>query len=202
MKTKIAGIILIVFLFCSKDQKAQSFTTGLSVGASLTSVNFSDINSALTDAIKGKNIVGVEAGIFERWNLGPIFIKPMVLVSYHTGTINIYNSTGTGTLTSNFNYGKTVVPLLFGVRVLEVLRLEAGPVYNWVYASNYTYDNVVKMGASGFGYRVGVNLEFEKINFGLTYQGLTNKSSGVGAATFTSPNELIFSVAFCFGDKI
>ena len=192
----------IAFLFCSVEQQARSFTGGLSVGASTTSVNFSNLNNSFTNTIKGKNIIGVEGGIFERISFGRVFIKPMLLVSYHTGTIDFYNNNGTINR-SDFDYGKVVVPVLFGIKILKFFRLEAGPVYNWIYNSDYSYDNIIKMEASGFGYRAGANIEIKRINIGFTYQGLTNKAFfNNDFATFSSPNELIFSIAYCFRERI
>jgi hypothetical protein len=201
MRTKVTVILLVVVLVCPIASKAQRFTTGLSVGISTTSVKFSDISNAFTNAINGKNIIGGEIGAFARLNMDIFFIKPMILLNFHTGNVDIYNNNGSVN-SSGFNYGKTLIPILFGVKILRQLRIEAGPVYNLVYASSYSYDNVVKMGTSGFGYRIGANIEFERINFGFTYQGLTNKSTGTGAATFSSPNELIFSVAFCLRNRL
>ena len=202
MKTKIIILTSVALLFCSIEQHARTFTTGLSVGASTTSVNFSNLNNAFANTIKGKNIIGVEGGIFERISFGRVFIKPMVLVSYHTGTIDFYDNSGTVSR-SDFNYGKAVVPVLFGLRILKFFRVEAGPVYNWVYNSNYSYDNVIKMESYGFGYRAGANIEIKRINLGFTYQLLTNKPFfNNNLATFSSPNELIFSIAYCFRERI
>ncbi len=198
MKTKIVIIASIVLLLCPTEQKAQSFTTGITAGISTTSVNFSDIGNNVTNSIKGKNIMGFEAGLFERLNIGPVFIKPMLLVSYQSGTVNFYNNDGSVN-SSKFNYGKVEVPLLFGLKILGMLRIEAGPVYNWIYTKQIEKDNSIKVDPSGLGYRVGANVEFAFLNLGLAYQGLTNKSNS--STTFKSPNELIFSVAICFGSK-
>src|ERR1019366_2895439 len=198
MKTKTFIIASLVLLLCPIDQQAQTFTTGITAGVSRTSVSFSNIGNNFTNAIKGKNIMGFEGGLFERINLGPVFIKPMLLVSYQGGTITFYNNDGSVN-SSKFNYGRVEVPLLFGVKILELLRIEAGPVYNWIYTKQIEKDNSIKVDPSGLGYRVGANVEFGFLNLGLAYQGLTNKSAGTSAATFKSPNELIFSVALCFG---
>jgi hypothetical protein len=199
MKAKSFFIIaLAALLFCSLEQEAQTFTTGIDAGVSVTSVKFSDVGQAFTNAIQGKNIIGFEGGLFERINLGPIFIKPMLLASYQSGTINFYNLNGTVNSSSQFDYGKIEVPVLLGIKLFKVLRVEGGPVYNCIYTKDYDYDNKIKINPSGLGYRIGANVEFKRINLGFAYQGLTNKSSA-GGATFTSPNELIFSIGYCFG---
>jgi len=198
MKTRTFILTAIVLTFYSIKPKAQTFTTGIYAGAVNTSVDFSGIGNSFVNNIKGNNIMGFEAGLFERFNLGPVFIKPMLLVSYKGGTVTYYNSDGTVN-TSKLHYGNIEIPLLFGIRFLRILRIEAGPVYNWVFAPQYTDDNSIKINPSGLGYRVGANVELGIINIGLAYQGLSNKENGSATTEFNSPNELIFSLALCFG---
>ncbi len=103
--------------------------------------------------------------------------------------------------TSKFGYGNIEIPLLFGVRIIRILRIEAGPVYNWIYASQYNDDNSIKINPSGLGYRIGANVELGMINLGLAYQGLTHNDNGSATTKFSSPNQLIFGVALCFGNQ-
>ena len=200
MRTKIFILALTVLFLSPVAYKAQSFNTGIAVGVSTTSVNISDIGNSLTSAVKGKGIIGFEAGFFGRLNIGIIFIKPMLMVSYQGGTVDFYNNDGT-VVSSKFDYGKIEVPVLFGVKILGLLRVEAGPVYNWIYTTQYDFNNSVKVEQSGLGYRLGANVELGMINLGLAYQGLTNQSSGSSSATFSTPNELIFTIALCFGGE-
>ncbi|MGP8215200.1 MAG: outer membrane beta-barrel protein [Bacteroidia bacterium] len=202
MKTKTLVIAAMALFFLPKEQKAQSWTntTGIIVGTSTASVKFSNTGNAFTSTIKGNNIMGFEGGLFERFNYSMIFIKPMLLASYQGGTVTFYNTDGTVN-TSKFAYGNIEVPLLFGLRILGPLRIEAGPVYNWIYATQYNDNNSIKINPSGLGYRIGANVEFGMVNLGIAYQGVTYKSSGSSSTTFNSPAELIFSVAICFGDR-
>jgi hypothetical protein len=124
----------------------------------------------------------------------------MLLAGYQGGTVTYYNNDGSVN-TSKFNYGNIEVPVLLGLRVFKLLRIEAGPVYNWIYSANFNGDNSIKVNPSGFGYRIGANVELGIINLGLAFQGLSNTSGGGSNATFTSPDELIFSVALCFGNE-
>ena len=193
----IAFLGAIALSILPKDQKAQSSTTGITLGATTTSVNISNTGNAFTNTIKGNNITGFEAGLFERFNLGPVFIKPTLLVGYKGGIATYYNNDGSVN-SSKFDYGNIEFPLLFGLRILGPIRIEAGPVYNWIYMTQYNEDNSIKVDPSGLGYRVGANVELGPINLGMAYQGLTYNPDGSTSTTFKSPNELIFSVALCF----
>lgn len=200
MKAKFFILFVVVLLACPIRQQAQSFTPGITVGVSTTSVNMSDIPNAAINSVKGNNIMGFEGGFFGRFSFGPVFIKPMVLVSYQYGTVKFNNADGTVN-SPNFDYGMVEVPLLFGIRFFGFLRIEGGPVYNWIYSTQYSNENSVKVETSGLGYRVGANVEFGRVNLGLAYQGLNNTSSGSSTATFSTPNELIFSLGVCLGEK-
>lgn len=142
--------------------------------------------------------MGFEGGLFERVNSGIFFIKPMLLAGYQGGTVTYYNTDGSIN-TAKFTEGNIEVPVLFGLRILDFLRIEAGPVYNWIYATHFNGDNSVAITPSGLGYRIGANVEFGMVNLGLAFQGLSNTSHSSSTATFSSPNELIFSIALCFG---
>jgi hypothetical protein len=197
MKTKAIIIASWVLLLCPLRQKAQTFTTGIYAGVTTTSVNLSHLGNTFTNTIQGKGIMGFEGGLFERINCGIFFIKPMILAGYQGGTVTFYNSDGSIN-SEKFTEGNIEVPVLFGLKFFDFLRIEAGPVYNWIYATHFNGDNSIDVTPSGFGYRIGANVEFGILNLGLAFQGLNNTSNG-STATFASPNELIFSVALCFG---
>ncbi len=200
MKVKTFILVAALFFICPVLQQAQSFTTGISLGGSTTSLDITKIpgNTAIS-TINGSSISGFEAGFMGRLNLGPVFIKPMVLVSYQSGILNFINTNGTVN-TPNFDYGTVEIPILFGIRFLKVLRIEGGPVYNWIYTSQYSSGTSVAVQPSGWGYRIGLNVEFSRINLGFAYQGINNtSSSGSSISNFSTPNELIFSLGINFG---
>src|ERR1017187_9195162 len=123
MKAKTIILCAFVLFGCPLRQQAQSFTPGITVGVSTTSVNMSAIPNAAINSVKGNNILGFEGGFLGRFNFGPVFIKPMVLVSYQYGTVNFNNTDGTVN-SPNFDYGTVEVPLLFGIRFFKFLRID------------------------------------------------------------------------------
>lgn len=196
IKTKLLIMALLCLLLTTAEQKAQTFTGGITLGLSTTSVNISDIDRAITNVVKGKNIMGFETGVFARLNMNPVFIKSLLLLSYQGGVVDYYNNDGT-IKSLKFTYGKLEIPLLFGLKIIGPFRIEGGPVYNWIYTINI--GDLIKIEPSGLGYRAGANIELANVNLGIAYQGLTNKSFNSSSTTFKSPNELIFSVGICFG---
>jgi hypothetical protein len=202
MKKRLFVLFMVASMIFPSRQQAQSFTTGIIGGGSTTSVKITDVagNAAISN-INGNSITGFEGGLFGRLNLGPVFIKPMVLTSYQYGTVTFTNTNGTVN-SPNFDYGTLEIPILVGIRFFKFLRIEGGPVYNWIYSTHYSGGTSVTVDPSGWGYRLGANVEFGIINLGFAFQGLNNTQTGTTTdAKFSSPNELIVSLAFCFGGK-
>jgi len=79
---------------------------------SITSIHISDFKTASTDIVEGKNILGVEAGLLGRINLGPVFVKPMLLVSYQDRAVDYRNNDGTLTKAIRFQYAKNANSLI------------------------------------------------------------------------------------------
>ncbi len=198
MKTKAIIIAASLVLLFPLKQKAQTYTTGIDAGVTTSSVNFSHLGNAFTNTIQGKGIMGFEGGLFERINCGMFLIQPMLLAAYQGGIVTYYNSDGSLNKTK-FTEGNIEVPVLFGINLFDFLRIEAGPVYNWIYTTHFNNGNSIAITPSGFGYRIGANVEFGILNLGVAYQSLSNPSYSSSNASFTSLNEIIFSAALCFG---
>src|SRR5437867_1924120 len=110
----------------------------------------------LANVVHGDNIRGYEAGAFVKLMVAPIYVKPMALYNFSSGSAN--SNTGTS---GNFTMHRIETPLLFGLRILKPISIEAGPVYNYVIASNYQFnENVTSVSqCSGLGYRAGIAIE-------------------------------------------
>jgi hypothetical protein len=194
MKAKFLGVLCVsAFLLIATKPFAQSFDVGLTAGVSSGTVKVSEIGSAFTNTIEGKNIVGFEGGLLGRLNLDPLYVKGMFLLAYKGGPSDFVNDDGT-IRSSRFSIGRLQVPVLFGLKLIGPIRVEAGPVVNWIFHESHSEDESINVRKTGYGYRVGANVEFGIVNLGLAYQGLKNKSDGSSTATYSTPDELIFSL--------
>src|SRR5258708_36249717 len=121
---KIFGIfIIIIFSLFTKNVKAQGLAGGLEGAVTTSSVRISDLDNRFTDVIKGKGIMGFEAGIFIRGNLlGPIYLKPKLLLDYQGGTLSYTVSDQTQNV--SFHAGKILFPVLVGLKFLPPLSVE------------------------------------------------------------------------------
>ena len=194
MKAKTLSILILVgLLLHSTEQKSQSVDFGLSAGISSGTVKVSEIGNAITNTIQGDNIIGFEGGLFSRLNMDPLSVKGMLLVAYNGGLSDYKNEDGS-MRTSKLSVGKIEVPILFGLRFMGPLRLEAGPVVNWIFSESHAADESINLRKTGYGYRIGANIELGILSLGLHYQGLKNKSDDSSTATYATPDELIFSL--------
>jgi hypothetical protein len=201
MKSKI--LITALLALCGSSIDAQSISGGITGGVSTGSVKISDMGNGFNGVIQGDNIFGIEGGFFAKINLLPVYVKPEVLVLYKKGTVDVVSSSpeseGTIVKQSDFKMNKLEVPVLFGIRVLGPLNVEAGPVYNYILEATNKFNGYdVDVSKDGLGYRLGINIELCKIfSLGVSYQGITNKA--FSKATFESPDEIIFGAALVLG---
>jgi hypothetical protein len=197
MKTSIYHTLLVAAACTlSTTIHAQLITGGITAGASNASVKLSDMHRAYANYESGQNILGFEGGIYGRVHWGPFYVKPMALLNYQSGQVNFYTINDGSNHSENFKSGKLEIPVMFGFRILGPLRIEAGPVYNWIFQASNEGGNI-NVASSGLGYRAGASVEFWRLNVGLAYQGLTTRSSG--STTYEMPSELIATLAIRLG---
>jgi hypothetical protein len=197
MKTSIYfTYLLAATLLVATTAQAQLITGGITAGVSTASVKISDLHRAYTNVESGQNIIGFEGGLYGRVHFGPFYIKPMALLSYQSGQVNFYNTSDGSMQSENFKSGKLEIPVMFGFKILGPLRIEAGPVYNYIFQANNDAGDV-HVATSGLGYRAGASVEFWRLNVGLAYQGLTARSSG--STTYEMPSELVATLAIRLG---
>ncbi len=195
MKTKLFLSLLPLVVFTIQI-KAQVFSGGIVGGASTSAMRIEHVGEGLADVVQGNNIHGFEAGAFVKLKLGAFYVKPMALYDFTGGNANS-NTTTNG----NFTMHRMETPLLFGLRILKPISIEAGPVYNYVIATNYQFnDNVTSISqCSGLGYRAGVAIEINRLLLNASYSGVTINSNGLNSASFKEPYKLTFGLGIKLG---
>src|SRR5437660_994596 len=116
MKKGIMLIVLMTSLFAGSSLKAQLLSAGVEGAVTTSSVRISDIKNEFTDAIKGTGILGFEAGFFARSGIGPVYIKPKLLLDYQGGTLQYNLNQEEQNVT--FRAGKLLVPVLVGFKFI------------------------------------------------------------------------------------
>lgn len=194
------GILTMLAAFLLMQAKAQELTGGIVAGAATGAVKITDIKNNAAGLIEGKNIYSIEAGLFAQLKFNPFYMKPMALINHQRGTVDIFTSE-TSAASRTFNQGKFELPLLFGLKFIGPLGVEAGPVYNYILYTTKNFDGKdVSVQRSGLGYRLGAGIELGRISLSAYYQGLVNKSgSNTSLSTYKAPYEFIFDIGLRLG---
>jgi hypothetical protein len=165
-----------------------AFRFGIKAGANLSNINGSNdlsLNSpsqAFNFKDNDNRSLGFAGGIFFRFGK-TFYLQPEVLLSQKGGAFNTYkdgikNEDGK----VDVRFSNVDVPLLFGVRVARLFRVNAGPVASYRLASNGklkdSFNNIGTDNSDGsfnnrlaFGYQAGVGLDFGRISFDVRYEG-------------------------------
>jgi hypothetical protein len=196
MKT-FARLIIPIVLFASVVKvHGQSIAPGIEAAITTSKIRISDIQQ-IESEIKGNGILGFEAGVFLRGSIGPIYIKPKALLDYQGGSLQFNMNNEEQNV--SFHIGRVLIPVLVGFKFLPVLGIEAGPVYNHIlYATKDVNGNRLEMKKDGIGYRIGLNASLSKLNLTISYQGIKNSGSFASAASYQTPNQMVFGVGFEF----
>ncbi|GAB3016274.1 hypothetical protein GCM10027284_39220 [Cyclobacterium sediminis] len=186
------ALIILFFTGLGITQlNAQILSVGPKIGLSQGDVQVSD-------GFKGEDSqMGYHVGIFARINLPVIYLQPEVL----------YTNTGGSFQDNTFNYDSDFdrldVPLMVGLKLGNVLRIQAGPV------ASYMLDGKVKAsdGSSTqriipptedftFGYQAGVGVDIGNLMLDLKYEGaLTNSVNNFGEIpTDQRQNQIMLSL--------
>lgn len=187
------SLLIVVFsLFAAMQTQAQVFSIGPKFGVSQGDVR-------VTDGFQGEESkIGYHVGAFARINLPVIFLQPEVL----------YTNTGGSFRDNTFNYDVTFnrldVPLMVGVNLGSLFRIQAGPVATYLLDSKISSSNtqqntmIPPKEDFTFGYQAGVGVDIGSLVVDLKYEGgLTNSvSSYTQLPTDQRQNQLILSLGF------
>jgi hypothetical protein len=197
---KKTGLTLMLVMLSLVTAKSQKLTAGLYGAFSTGSVKITDIPSAAVNTIESKSVNGAELGLYAKLKISKLYIKPMSLLNYRTGTVQI-NSSDNLTSSDRFSFSKFEVPLLVGWHLGGPFNVEAGPVYNYLLSFTDNLNGTeLSLEKSGIGYRAGVTAEVSRLTISVSYQGLRTTSSSENISTFRNPYELLFGLGLRFGD--
>lgn len=186
MKKKLVLIALLlttVILVQAQDQP-KMFSFGIRVGANLSQFKGNDLSLGsnaqpwkITD--NSNRVYGAVGGIFMRIGRR-FFIQPELILSQKGGQFSLLDDKAE--TKRSFKLTNIDVPVMFGVKIARVLRINAGPVVAFNvgnsgdlgeafkdYTSERNFEDAFRRAA--VGYQAGIGLDFGKLNFDLRYEG-------------------------------
>jgi hypothetical protein len=191
MKTKkIFGCLLILILSSSVSfGQSRNFKFGVKGGANLSNLRGDDVVASNDPTIRIGNadarLTGFVGGVFVRFG-SDIFIQPELLLSQKGGAFNVFrNGVGNDKNTVNVRFTNLDVPVLVGIRIGDVLRINAGPIASLRLAENGGLREALNdLGATSvednfkqaaLGYQAGVGFDIGNLSLDLRYEGnITN----------------------------
>lgn len=187
MKTNSRALIaLLGLLSCPFLGSAQRdfFDFGIKGGVNLARFNGDRYNfGSGQEFIQSvdKDKVGAIGGVFFRFG-SKVFVQPEAVLSQKGGRFQVLrDNQGASLRDVDVRFTNLDVPVLVGVRIGEVLRLNAGPVASLRLSDNgnlkdtfnqysgQTVDDVFKQ--TVLGYQAGIGLDFGPLNFDVRYEG-------------------------------
>ncbi|WP_158858583.1 porin family protein [Lunatibacter salilacus] len=187
-------VMFIAFAtFVSLQGQAQIFTMGPKFGVSQGDVK-------VFEGFRGEDSkIGYHVGAFARINLPVVFIQPEVLYT------NTGGSFSDNTFNYNVEFNRLDVPMMVGLKLGSVLRLQAGPVATYLLNGKMSSNDggttsrlIPPKEEFTFGYQAGIGLDIGNLVLDFKYEGgMTNAINSYAAVpTDQRQNQLILSMGF------
>ncbi|WP_337042117.1 porin family protein [Emticicia sp. 17c] len=185
---KIIALAFISLISASTFAQTKSFTAGLRLGANLSQVRGNDLsitsgNTVFNFRNNDNRAFGFTGGVFLRFGR-TVFLQPEILISQKGGKYDLISNNGNNTKTVDFRMTNLDFPLLVGVKIGDVLRINAGPIATFNIGNDGNLGDAIKetngesaeqiFNKAVFGYQAGVGFDIGKINFDVRYEGNVN----------------------------
>jgi len=188
----LLSCILPILTFIGTAE-AQEFSIGPKIGVSQGNIQ---VNG--TDFTTGDGKLGYHVGLFARLGGNSIYFQPEAL---YTNTGGDFNTTqGGSTVSYSANFSRVDVPVMFGLKMAKIFRIQAGPIMSFLLDSEVDTDNSAftppDYNSATLGYQAGIGLDIANMVIDLKYEGALGKhaESIAGFATDQRQNQLILSL--------
>lgn len=193
MKKLLFAIFLLLF---AVQGFAQNSGFGLKAGLSSTSVDFKNEQIVPNDSQTGYHL-----GIYGRFG-GGFYIQPELLFTQTSGSFTINSPGQTNGEKFKANFNRLDIPVMFGFRMLKVVRIMAGPIAS-IDVNSEIKDaaNTVKdsnFNSATLGYQAGLGVDIGNLNVDLKYEGgLSSVTQNIaGLSTDNRINQWVLSIGF------
>ena len=185
-------IFLVLALITGTMSYAQSVNVGPKVGFSSSKLTMEE-----ADLIRsGASTIGFHAGAFIRISFVGLYLQPEVLFTSSGGRIEVRDEVeDTFEEIQELNYNKIDVPIMIGAKLGDVLRINGGPVFSYIFKEDARSEGVVATTQevstnyenATVGYQLGIGLDIGKIVIDARYEDNLSKlgdSVKFGSKTF------------------
>ncbi len=186
-------VCLLAIIATFNQVQAQEFSIGPKIGVSQGNVQVNGDGFS-----KGNSKLGYHAGLFARLGGNNFYFQPEVLYTNTGG--DFQSSQGSTTVTYSASFSRVDVPVMFGFKIAEFFRIQAGPVMSFLLDSDLNSDGVgltpPDYNTATLGYQAGIGVDVGNIILDFKYEGPLGKQADsiAGFATDQRQNQLILSM--------
>jgi len=190
----IKQLFIIAITFCTIGTvSAQEFSIGPKVGISQGNVEVNGDGFS-----KGDSKMGYHVGLFARLGGNALYLQPEVLYTNTGGEFK--ESQGSNEVSYKATFNRLDVPVLVGLKLGGLFRIQAGPVASFMLNSDVSHDlsnaTLPDYKKSNLAYQAGIGVDVGNMILDLKYEGPLGKVSEsiAGFSTDQRQNQLILSL--------
>jgi hypothetical protein len=196
-------IIFAAAVLISGTAMAQVFSLGPRLGVSSSKVQVDEFLSGERRLSEGDKVLGFHAGLYSRIQIPGIglYVQPEALFTSTGGKILIEE--GGAVRMAEYTFNRLDVPVMVGVRFFRVLRINAGPTFNFLLSAREQIDDQTNSvmddhNRSTVGYQAGIGLDIWRFILDLKYEDSLSKFGNrmFGVPTDHRNPQFIFSLGF------
>lgn len=181
--TLLISFMLVSLMAYAFRVNAQIITAGIKGGVNLSKVNGTSSGSTIRFRENEYRATGLVGGAFVRFG-NSLYIQPEALLSRKGGRLESADPASTNARL-DLRFTNLDVPVLVGIKIGDVLRLNAGPMAsfnlgegnvrqqltNWYAGLNQSPSPSETIRKALVGYQAGVGFDFGNLNLDLRYEG-------------------------------
>lgn len=186
-KTTITGLCLLAF--CNFTQ-ANVFRIGPRIGLSASRIGIEEHTNRFTDSAF---VRGYQGGVVARLHLPICYVQPELLITSAGGKVRQQAQE------TALRYTNLTLPVLVGTSLGGLLRIQAGPAFNWLLlAEEKDKDIKENYRPLSVGYQVGLGIDIWRIMVDVKYEGSLTKFGHQLAGFQTDHRPRLFILAIGF----
>ncbi len=176
MKRLLITLVVLLF-FATTSTYAQFFTIGPKFGVSSSNLKIKEAENI----ISGQSTVGFHAGLFTRITILGFYIQPEATFTSAGGQIKFADESGAVfNQISKLTYNKLDVPVLAGIKLGKILRINAGPSFSLILDEDARSKGTMAEVRSNYqkstvGFQMGGGLDLGKLTLDVRYEGNLSK---------------------------
>jgi hypothetical protein len=191
-------LMLLITLATGMVTQAQ-VVLGVKGGISSSKVDVKNVKSNFTQFKDKDNITGYHIGAFTRFKAGGLLIQPEGVFTSSGGEVAL-TQTENGTeveTTEEFKFNRLDVPVLVGLSLFNVIRIQAGPVASVLINGKLGDQDIESyLDKADFGWQAGVGLDIGKLAADVRYERVNRAYTNQGTSFDVGNQQLILSLGF------